>query len=395
MKRNMCNRILAAALLLSVVLLTGCRDVAQVPEDPTEVQTELTLDQRSVILNVGDTLQLTANGADEVFFTSSDPEVASVDDSGKVQAQKKGTAMITATGGGLTAKCGILVEPAGQMLDLTNTKASAVFSNVQLYHQNEIVDFAADAQSGAFYMSQQYGQERLVSDTMITKITQVDGVWQRSEYVHLYNHGFGYFDIEKDGADTYLLTESNGAGANQGTTISRVIWESGVMYDEEFGDTFELPGLDGGPRPQSDADNDVIVVYDFYGRESTYLVYDRSALLNGEENAYLHRFSCASRQTPVNGEDDSDGKYNSAIRGFAVKDGFIYQLSGNGKIYISVFDLQGNLQYCHEVEEYAELSYRAPGGISFSGDELYIAVNSAENTTLKWTHVWKIEEVTE
>lgn len=386
--------LLPLVLVLSL-LIAGCGRQAVPAEDPADaVQTDvLAVDQRSAILNTGDTLTLTVTGGNgEVTYASSDPEVVSVDGSGNVKALKKGHAMITATCGEETAKCGILVEPAGEMVDLTNTQATPVFSDVQLYHQHEIVDFAADAEAGAFYMSQQYAQ-KIASDTMLTKVTQVNGVWQRSDYVHLYNHGFGYFALEKDGSDVYLLSESNGVSTNRGTTISRVQWESQALFDEEFGDTYELAGLEGSPRPASDPESDLVVVFDYNGRESYYAIYDRSALYSGEENNYLHRFRCESRQQPVNGEDDSNGKYNSAIRDFTVKDGYIYQLSGSGKLYISVFDFEGRLQYCHEVTDYPDLPIRMPGGISFSGDDLYIAVCSANTTVVYYAHVWKLEEV--
>lgn len=388
------NRIVSTILILALLtaLLAACSSGPYV--EPTTVEVpELVLNARSAVLAVGESVTVGYTGGEDVSFASSDPQIASVDGSGNVKALKKGNAMITVTSGEQTAKFGVMVEPSGEMIDLTSTQAAEVFSDVQLYHQHEIIDFSADGENGAFYMSQQYGGEKMPSDTIITKVSQVEGVWQRSEFVHLYNHGFGFFSIEKDeNGNTYLLSESNGVFTNQGSTISRVKWESGVMYDEQFGDTYRLPGLEGSPRPESDAQGDVIVVYEFCGRESNFTVYDRSALLSGEENNYLHRFACASRQTPVNGKDDSNGRYNSAIRGFAVKDGYIYQLSGSGHIYISVFDFEGNLQYCHEVMEYQDLPKRMPGGISFSGDELYIAVNSATSTVVNYVNVWKLEE---
>ena len=382
-------------LVLVVALLAGCGKSEQpaiAPDDTVEAQ-EITLSQRSAILNQDDTINLNPVGGNGEFdFVSSDPEVASVDGNGKVTAHKKGNAMITVTSGEKVAKCGILVEPYGQMRDLTGTKAQAIFSDVQLYHQHEIIDFAADAENGAFYFSQQYAQ-KIASDTMLTKVTKENGQWQRSDYVHLYNHGFGYFTIEKEDGKVYLLSESNGVSSNRGTTISRVEWESQALFDEQFGDTYALENLDGSPRPASDPENDLVVVYDYNGRESYYAVYDRDALYNGEETDFLIRFRCESRQEPVNGKDDSQGKYNSAIRDFTVKDGYIYQLSGSGKLYISVFDFAGNLQYCHEVTDYPELSRRMPGGICFSDGDLYIAVCSAETNVVYYASVWKLQEV--
>lgn len=386
------KKIISIICVMTFLLaLAGCKSDANTEQTP-EPEQVFSLSDRSAILNAGDSLTLTYTGGEEVKFTSSDPEVASVDAGGTVKALKKGHAMITATSGEATAKCGILVEPAGQMKDLTMTRANEIFGGVQLYQKHEVIDFAADGEAGEFYFSQKY-DFKIPSDSMITKVSQVDEVWQRTDYVHMYNHGFGFFSLEKEDGKVYLLSESAGVNTNAGTAISRAGWDSRALYDEEFGDTYTLGGLEGSPRPASDVEGDLVVVYDFNGRESYYAIYDRSALYNGEENDYLHRFRCESRQQPVNGEDDSNGKYNSAIRDFAVKDGYIYQLSGTGKLYISVFDFSGQLQYCHEITEYPEVPVRTPGGISFSGDDVYVAVYSAKTDVLYYAHVWKLEEV--
>lgn len=387
---------LPLVLVLSL-LLAGCGQGGNGDAtEPTQAAEPLTVDTRSALLNTGDTLKLgVTGGSGEVVFTSSDPEVASVDADGTVKALKKGNAMITVSSGEQEVCCGILVDAIGETVDLPNTKAVEIFSNVQLYHELEILGLGVDPENNAYYVAQQYAGDRLNSDSLINKVELVDGVWQRTEYVHLYNHGRGYFSLEKNGDEIMLLTESNGVNTNMGTTISRVTWENEKLYDEEFGDTYELPELDGGLRPYSDPESDLIVVYEYKGRESYYAVYDRDALLSGEENRYLHRFACASRQTPAAGEDDSGGNYNASTKGYAYHDGYIYQISGKSEIYITVFDLNGTLQFVHKVEGLEGLNNLSPGAITFAGDDLYIAMNTYENSKLLLANVWKIEEAAE
>lgn len=402
MKNTRKSLLLLAALLALTLLLAGCNETPA-PTDPTEIPTAaptepLEMEQRSLLLASGEQAQLSVTGGDGIRYESSDPEVASVDANGNVKALKKGNAMITVSSGEQTLYCGVIVDGAGEMIDASEMEANVVFSNVQLYHPMDLIGFGVDAQENAFYFSQQYAETNyryLKSDSMLTKVELVDGTWQRSDFVHLYNHGYGYIGVERDGDDVYLLTESNGAFKNEGTTVSRVIWEDGVMYDEEFGQTWTLPELSGNLRAQSDVANDVIVVYYSDGRDTGYAIYDREDLISGEEEpAYLQKFACVNGLTPVNGEDDSDGRYNATVRGFAVHDGYIYQVSGVANMYLSVYDFAGNLQYCHRIDDYPDLAGRAPGSVAVDADgNLYIAVISSENGSVSLANVWKLEEV--
>lgn len=389
--------IAAAALLL---MCAACGEAADVPQqvatEPEAVVEPLVLQQRSLLMNVGDQVTLNVTGGDEITYVSSDPAVVSVEN-GVVKAMKKGNALITVSSGEDAVYCGVMVEPCGQMLDVSNMKTSVVFSNVQLFHPMKIVGFAADPAGNAFYFSQMYGNSAyraLASDSMVTKVEKVDGVWQRTEYMHLFNHGGGYLGLETEGSDVYLLTESNGVQAIGGSTISRVKWENKKMCDETFGDTYELSELTGYLRPQTDVENDILAVYAFNGRDSYYAIYDRDAFFSGEQTHYLRTVACVKNQTPVYGEDASRGAYNASIRGFAIRDGYIYQLSGSACMYLSVFDMDGKLQYCRELEVVEGLSNPAAASLAFGADGcLYLAVNTNENANLYYANVWKLEEV--
>ena len=85
--------VVVLAAVLVGVLLFGGKGSANKPadkptvEEPTPTPTEpLTLDQTTLNMNQGETATLTVTGAENVLWTSSDPNVATVDDSGTVTA---------------------------------------------------------------------------------------------------------------------------------------------------------------------------------------------------------------------------------------------------------------------------------------------------------------------
>ena len=84
--------VVVLAAVLVGVLLFGGKGSANKPadkppvEEPTPTPTEpLTLDQTTLNMNQGETATLTVTGAENVLWTSSDPNVATVDDSGTPQ----------------------------------------------------------------------------------------------------------------------------------------------------------------------------------------------------------------------------------------------------------------------------------------------------------------------
>lgn len=86
------------------------------PDSPVAVES-ITLNATTLTIEPGKTRTLTAtvmpsNANDKtVSWSSSDTEIASVDDSGTVTAIKEGTATITARAGGITATCEVTVKP--------------------------------------------------------------------------------------------------------------------------------------------------------------------------------------------------------------------------------------------------------------------------------------------
>ena len=109
--------------------------------------TGVTVDKNETVMNkIGDTVQLTVNvepkdaGNKKIIWTSSDPKVATVDETGKVTALAEGTAVITATteDGSFTATCKVTVKAsATENTESTeNTDAETVSAKQQ--EKNEL-----------------------------------------------------------------------------------------------------------------------------------------------------------------------------------------------------------------------------------------------------------------
>lgn len=393
-KRRFLTLTMIAAILLS--LLAGCSNDTPAPTDPTapsQVQEEapLTVTQRSLLMNSGDGVQLEAEGPSEITFTSSNPDVATVDAGGYVQAVGKGNAMITISGGGDTAYCGILVDSHGTMISIAGKQANVLFSDMFLYQPTEITGMAYDPAANSFFFAQPYGTSsygRLASDIIVSKVELVENGWEKAGWMRFYESGYGYLTAENDGSGTKLWLESNGDYYGYGKTVSVVDWEDGGYGQGAYGQTMALPDKEGFLSPVVDAENDLVAVY--VEEEKTYYFYDRQDLLGGNADAYLHKAVCEGRQEPAAGVDDSQGRYNASLRGAAIHDGYIYQVSGNSSIYVSVFDMDGNLQYCHRVTDFSDMETRIPRGITCADGKLYLTVASGSSTCYL-ANVWVYE----
>lgn len=352
----------------------------------------ISVDARSLLMKSGETKQLKASKED-AKFTSSNPDVVTVDNTGKVTAVKKGNALITIGLGEEKAYCGVIVDGMGSMIDISKQKAKVIFSDILLEESEAITSLAVDISENAYYIAQPYGTksyEMLPSDVIVSKVAKNENnAWATTEWMRFYESGTGTIAIEKDGIDTYLLLESNGTYYGSGNTLSSVKWENEEFCQEEYGTVYNFSEVSGSASPTVDSWNDMVVIYD--NAKKSYLFYDRESLQSGEDAVYLHEVVCANKQEPVAGADDSQGFYNATIRDFAVADGYIYQICGSSSIYVSVFDLNGTLQYCYRVPDYAEeMEVRMPGGIACEAGKVYIAVGS-QNSSYYLGNVWMFE----
>lgn len=108
--------VVVLAAVLVGVLLFGGKGNAEKPDDPAVVEpdpapaTPLTLDQTTLNLNQAETATLTVTGAEDVLWTSSDTNVATVDDNGLVTAVSKGKTILKATVGDQSVSCFVIVN---------------------------------------------------------------------------------------------------------------------------------------------------------------------------------------------------------------------------------------------------------------------------------------------
>ena len=108
--------VVVLAAVLVGVLLFGGKGNAEKTDDPAVVEpdpaptTPLTLDQTTLTLNQAETATLTVTGAEDVLWTSSDTNVATVDANGLVTAVSKGKTILKATVGDQSVSCFVIVN---------------------------------------------------------------------------------------------------------------------------------------------------------------------------------------------------------------------------------------------------------------------------------------------
>ena len=161
----------------------------------------------------------------------------------------------------------------------------------------------------------------------------------------------------------------------------RSVWENEGYIQREYGQTLQLDETQGSyVNPQVDSDNDWLVVRITHEEKAPYYAfYDKSSILEGEEPKCLYTVSCEAGQKALSGVDDSKGRYGTvSVRGFTVGGGYIYQIHGNaqGRIYITAFDLKGQLVYCHMIKEYSDMAYREPEALAYVDGKLYLLLTS-------------------
>lgn len=376
---------LVAAIIIILLLGFFIKNLNGGDEIPTVVKTEpaITVETRSFLLEKGESKKISVKESD-VTFESSNTAVAIVKEDGTVTAVGSGMALITITKGEDKGYCGVIVDGVGTIVDISSKKATTLFSDMMLNAQTKILGMGVDETSNAMYFSQVYGASAYIpvnSDLIVTKVALEKDTWTRGSFMRFGESGEGHLDVENG----KIWIESGGSYLGLGETISCVDWEDKGFVQGSFGQTYNVGELEG-TKLAVDSENNMVAVYDSSNKQ--YLIYDKSALVEGAENAYLHAVVCAKDQEPALGVDDSQNHYNTSIRGFALADGYIYQISGGNSIYVSVFDLSGKLQYCKKIEDNPDLQLRMPAAIAVENGNVYLCVQSGDETCY-FANVWK------
>lgn len=90
--------------------IPGDEDKDDENKDDPQTPAAITLDKSSLAMELNETVQLNASGAEGISWTSSDTAVVTVDETGKITAVSTGNATITATAEGATsAACVVTV----------------------------------------------------------------------------------------------------------------------------------------------------------------------------------------------------------------------------------------------------------------------------------------------
>lgn len=372
-----------------VAVLAMCLTACSSKKEPsTEQQPEIVVSladllapQRSQVLKKGQTLQLYIPNDQEVAIASSDEKVATVNQTGLVTAVGEGTAMITVSAGEESALCGIVVKAEDSFIDVMKLSAKEVFTDLHLHSGTNIMGMAVDQANQAVYLSQIYGSNSYVplnSDILVNKVQCQADTWELSTWMRFSGSGKGSISIDNDGTTTRLWMECNGDYIPYGKAISLMPWSDNSYAMDSYGQVFQPQDVQGGMTVTVDTENNMVLVYD--RTEKCYRIYNREEMLAGEQApAYVHSFVCKANQTPAAGKDDSQGRYNASVRGYALYNGYLYQFSGSSSIYLSVFDLEGNLQYCHRLENLADADYYEPAAIAISAGKIYVAIASGSS----------------
>lgn len=327
----------------------------------TVVADTMKLSAKYLSLKTGETAQLTADGEEEVTFTSSNPQVASVDEKGLVTALTSGNALIVAETEGKRATCGVMVDLTDTKIDLTEKTMTPVVYDLKIAKENSVMQGMTAGPDGTLYIIQQYNATP--SDCIMTKIYP-DGT---QEYMRLVEFGHGNaiaVDFDEAGND-YLWIPSMGNVEGTSDGISRVPWESDAYYQEMAGTTYTKGIFENNPNASVDIESGRLLIY----VDTSFYIYDLESFISGE--CYEPLLSGTLENSSTEGKPGS-----SYYQGIALYGEYIYRYDGDPgeDTYIYTFDLEGNWVDSYLVDGYMELAevYREAEGLAICNGQVYV-----------------------
>ena len=106
-------------------------------KDDPQPPAEITLSQTSATVTAGESVTLTASGAEGIEWASSDETVATVDENGKVTGVSAGSATITAASKEATsAACVVTVNPSKKDLEVVTEYGASLYSPNKAFSVN-------------------------------------------------------------------------------------------------------------------------------------------------------------------------------------------------------------------------------------------------------------------
>ena len=380
------------AFLLSVVLLlsicfTGCQDVTEStggdvmesgePEGGNKepAHTPLKLAYSYLSLKTGDVCELAADGSGIAVYSSSRPEVASVDENGVVTALKKGNAVITATAGSQTVTCGVMVDLADAYIDIDGMTMTPVVRDLELTSENNVMQSFTIGADGSIYIIQQIGEATFTGMDALVKIAP-DGTMEDMALLQ-FGHGNQIgVDWDEEGNDL-LWIPSMGNTSNTSDGVSRLAFEAGAVYQLEAGETWDRGIFASNPNVVIDMDSRRLMLcrggvnYDIYDLDDF--------LADGEDTVKL----CSGRLESGNGLAGTPG--SMSYQGCALYGEYIYKYEGtpdaeDPSAFYSVFDLDGNWLFSRTVEIGFLEGYHEAEGMAVWNGKIYFGAASGAST---------------
>ncbi len=386
MKKNriivciLCILVLAALAVVVVTLLGGTEKTNKTEPVQEKTTKKLELEENGTLLKKGESFQIQVKEGKATGYASSNEAVATVDQEGTVTAVSKGNAVITVSGkSGETAHCGVIVglEETG-FLDIREKKPKMIVSEQYLEHASVLRDFVIV--HGEIYYIQ-----RKDSQPSDLTLQHLDAQGHVDEWMTFSGFGGGVSISAEEGKEGawYIWLESNGNAASEGQTISRIPYEPGKSYQGQGGQTWYFQQTEGAVYASVDAKNGLVCIRTASKGGYTFSYYDYETMIAGEELIPLYQIEMNMMTSNLGAEINPSGLAvgGFAFRGFQTSGSYIYQYYGSAEstLILTVYNMRGEAQYVHKVDDYRDLVFREPDGMYISDGKVYLGITTGKS----------------